>query len=761
MNWGRFYPEQPVFGKFASNMFIVLPGPQVLFPLHKLPKNWKSMLSSFAQRDRPAARIRLSLTVCSMFSMAAAQVVPCAVKPYLHRGRKLRTEVLWPLVFAGFITLICPFIYAQTSSAGRQKNPLKSMSLEQLGNIEVTTVSKEPEEVWNTPAAIYVITQEDIQRSGAKNIPEALRLAPGVEVARITTGEYAIGIRGFNSRLSRSVLVLIDGRTVYSTFTAGTYWETQDTLMEDINRIEVIRGPGGTIWGPNAVNGVINIITRNTEETLGILASGGGGNVQEDLGGARYGSGTGRGLTYRVYAKGFGWAPEYHPDGDDYDDWHGGQGGFRLDWNANRRDTFRLQGDVYGQDFGERVPVTTYDPPTTTVIHGDARLCGGNILWNWRRVQGEGRDIQLSAYYDHTTRNELNFGDLRNTVDIDFLDRFPMRGQQLSWGFTLRFSHGHEVEVVSGLTFVPPQRTDRLYQGFIQDEIPLVKNRLSLVAGSKVLKTNYTGVLAEPSVRLLYTPTSTQTLWAAYTHALRTPADVERDFNLSSFLGYASNGLPIFARFSANPAFRSEQLNGYELGYRGLASSKFYFDMSGFYNHYGDLFSEDLLGPAVIETNPPPTHVLIPAQFGNGLVASTTGVEVAPEWRPEPWWRIRGSYSFLDMHVKRGTNSKDIGSAPIVQGSSPQSQVRIQSGFDLPKSVTADMQVRYVRALPALQVPSYWTGDATVQWAASRHIRFKAVGQNLFQPHHEEFVYDPGSPAGIRRGFYGEIEFHK
>jgi iron complex outermembrane receptor protein len=650
----------------------------------------------------------------------------------------------------------------QTPSSGGQQNPLKTLSLEQLGDIEVTTVSREPEAVWKTPAAIYVITQEDIQRSGANNIPEALRLAPGVEVARITSGEYAIGIRGFNSRLSRSVLVLIDGRTVYSTFTAGTYWETQDTLIQDIDRIEIIRGPGGTIWGPNAVNGVINIITKNTKDTQGLLGRAGGGNVEQDFGAARYGAGNGNGFTYRVYAKGFGWAPQYHSDGDNYDDWHSGQGGFRLDWNANSRDTYRLQGDVYGQDLGERVGATTYNPPANFVLQGDASLYGGNILWNWRRVQREGRDFQLAAYYDHTTRDELNFGDIRNTVNVDFLDRIPWHRQELSWGATLRFSHGNEVEVVSGLTFVPPQRTDQLYRGFVQDEISLIKNRLSAVVGTKVLKTNYTGVLAEPSVRLLFTPAATQTVWAAYTHALRTPADVERDFNLSSFLGDdASNGLPIFARFSANPAFRSEQLNGYELGYRSIAGPKFYFDIGGFYNHYGDLFSEDVLGPPIIETNPAPTHVLIPAQFGNGLVASTTGVEVTPEWRLASWWRLRGSYSFLDMHVEKGTNSKDIGSAPTVQGSSPEHQALIQSGFDLPKSVSVDMQVRYVSALPGIQVPSYWTGGATGQWAATRHIRLKVVGQNLFQPHHVEFVYDPGAPTGIRRGFYAQMTFNK
>jgi iron complex outermembrane recepter protein len=707
------------------------------------------MFSLLAHQSRPAP------------SRGAAQTFPIAVKSWRRQPPSRHAGLFRFLAFAALSSFLATTLFAQTPVSRNNQNPLKTLSLEQLGNIEVTTVSKEPEEVWKTAAAIYVITQDDIRRSGATNIPEALRLAPGVEVARITSGEYAIGIRGFNSRLSRSVLVLIDGRTVYTTFTAGTYWETQDVLIEDVDRIEVIRGPGGTIWGPNAVNGVINVITKSTKDTQGVLGSVGGGDIEQVLGGIRYGSGNSRGFTYRVYAKGFAWAPQYHTDGDNYDDWHSAQGGFRMDWNAHGRDSYRLQGDVYRQGFGERVTLTTYDPPANTDARGDASLYGGNILWNWTRAQGEGKDIQLAAYYAHDTRNELNVGDLRNTFNVDFLDRFPLSRQKVSWGLTARASHGTEVEIVSGLTFTPPQRTDQLYQGFIQDEISLVKNRLLLIAGTKVLKTNYTGVVAEPSGRLLYMPTATQTLWAAFTHALRTPADVERDFNLSSFLGNAADGTPIFARFSANPNFRSEQLNGYELGYRGLAGPSFYVDIAGFYNHYGDLFSEDLISSPYVEPTPPPIHILYPAQFGNGLVASTTGMEVAPEWRPTSWWRIRGSYSFLDMHVKKGTNSKDIGSAATVQGSSPEHQALIRNGFDLPKSVSTDIQVRYTGALPGIHVASYWTGDGTVQWAATRHIRFAAVGQNLFQPHHVEFSYDPGPAVGIRRGFYGEITFTK
>ncbi len=714
------------------------------------------MFSSLETGSLTAAPLGGAL--CSVFRMGQGEVLPKSVKAFLDPRWCRRAWGL--LAFCAFLALIVPALRGQVLLASNEQRSLKMMSLEQLGSIEVTTVSKEPEEVWKTPAAIYVITQDDIRRSGATNIPEALRLAPGVEVARITADEYAIGIRGFNSRLSRYVLVLIDGRTVYTTLTAGTYWETQDTFLQDVDRIEVIRGPGGTIWGPNAVNGVINIITKNASDTQGVLGAAAGGNVEQDFGDFRYGSANGRGFSYRAYVRGFGWAPEYHADGDNYDDWHSGQGGFRMDWNRNARDTYRLQGDVYGQDFGERADAATYNPPANYDLSGDATLYGGNLLGSWRRVQGEGRDFDLEAYYAHDTRNELNFGDIRNTVDVDFTDRFPLSHQEVSWGGTVRASHGNEVELYSGLTFTPPRRTDQLYQGFLQDQISVVPNRLSITAGSKILKTNYTGVLGEPDARLLYTPTSTQTLWAAYTHAVRTPADVERDFNLSSFLGYSS-GLPLFARFSANPHFRPEQLNGYELGYRTSAGSKLYVDLTSFYNHYGDSFSEDLLGAPYIETSPAPTHILYPAEFGNGLVATTTGGEIAPEWRPTSWWRMGGWYSLLAMHVKKGTNSKDIGSAPIEQGSSPEHQALIENGFDLPKSVGVDTYVRYVSALPGISVPSYWTGDATVHWAATHHIEFIVAGRNLFQPHHVEFSYDPGPLVGIRRDVYGEIRFNR
>jgi iron complex outermembrane receptor protein len=645
-------------------------------------------------------------------------------------------------------------------------NPVKKLSLEELGNIEVTTASKAPEEARKIAAAVFVITHDDIERSGATTIPEALRLAPGVEVARIDGNKWSIGIRGFGSRLSRSVLVLIDGRTVYTTLFAGTYWEVQDTVMDDIDRIEVIRGPGGTIWGPNAVDGVINVITKDSKDTQGTQASVGGGNVEQGFVNLRTGAGNGQGLTYRVYGKGYNRSGEFDGNGQNFDGWRAGQAGFRMDWQKNDHDTFTLQGDMYDEAAGESVVATSYTAPFSQTINNDARLSGGNIMAHWKRQLDNGKDFQLQLYYDRTNRHESNFGDIRNTFDADFIERITLPARQrLSVGAGARFSDGDELEVVTGLTFDPANNTDQLLTAFIQDEIELVPHKLSVIAGTKLLHTNFTGVDLEPSVRLLWTPSEKQTIWTSFTRAVRTPADVERDFFLSGFQGLAPGGIPFFARFNANRNFVSEILKGYEAGYRRLIRPNFYIDVAGFFNQYDHLFSEEITGAPFLEDQPPPAndniaappHLLLPAQFGNSLTGTTTGGEIAPEWRPASFWRLRGSYSFLVMHIEKTANSLDIGSGPGIQGSSPQHQVFMQSGFDISKALTLDLFYRYVSALPGQGVRAYSSADTTVGWRMNEHVRFSVVGQNLLQPHHAEDGGDPNGLVQIKRSVYAKI----
>ncbi|MEY2412667.1 MAG: iron complex outerrane recepter protein, partial [Acidobacteriaceae bacterium] len=413
------------------------------------------------------------------------------------------------LLFLLAILLGTPCPAQEIAANESQENPLKQMSLEELGSVRVTSVKKAPEEIWKTPAAIYVITQEQIRRSGATSIADALRLAPGVEVARISSTTWAIGMRGLQSNFSKSVLVLIDGRSVYTPLLAGVYWDVQDLILENIDRIEVIRGPGGTVWGPNAVNGVINIITKPTSEARGLLVTAGGGNVDRTIDQIQYGGGNSRGFGYRVYAKGFARGPEYHADRDNFDAWHQERGGFRMDWDSDR-DSYMLEGDIYGGDSPHRIG-------TTDVTDS---LSGGNVVARWQRSLKNGSGLYLEAYFDRTIRLGAQLGETRNTIDIDFLHHLKVGSRnEVSWGGGLRLSPNRFVQEQPGINLVPHVETDHTYTGFLQDEIQVVQNRLAFTLGAKLQENNFSGFDIQPTVRVLWTPTTHQSLWADVTRA--------------------------------------------------------------------------------------------------------------------------------------------------------------------------------------------------------------------------------------------------
>jgi len=642
--------------------------------------------------------------------------------------------------------------------AGEEGN-LKGLSLEQLGNIEVTTASKQPVKVSRTPAAIYVITQEDIRRSGATSIPEVLRLAPGVEVARIDAVKWSIGIRGFGSRLSRAVLVVIDGRTVYSPLYAGVYWEVQDTLMEDIDRIEIIRGPGATIWGPNAVNGVINIITKSSKDTHGELVSAGGGNEQRFLN-FRHGGGNGADFNYRVYGKAFTRGPEFHPDHKNFDDWQMGQGGFRMDWDLQGRDTVTLQGDIYKGAIGESISVATEPTVRPTIVQQDGQLSGGNLLGRWGHVLKDGSDLQLQTYYDRTSRHEANLAEIRDTFDIDFLHHKTLaRRHDLLWGAGVRFSVGSVPPVVPTVVFTPENRTDKLYSAFVQDEIQLLgeEKGLWLTIGSKFVRTDFSGFDAEPSVRLLWTPSSHQTWWTSVTRAIRTPSDVEETLTASGLV--SSNPLTII-RIAPNGKFVPETMLGYEAGFRRLLASKLYVDITAFHNRYNNLESVESALP-LFQTSPPPPQFVIPLSLGNGLHGSTSGFEIAPDWRPVTWWRLDGSYAYLRMDLRTKPGSLDTSTVQSTEGSSPHHQVVVQSSLELPKSLEFSQTYRYVSDLPTQLVASYGTADVRLSWHRIPHFEFSLVGQNLLQPHHAEYGGDPITLVGIKRNVYVAITWRE
>ncbi len=645
---------------------------------------------------------------------------------------------------------------AQPGQAGSPEETgtaaLKKLTLEELSQIEVTTVTKESTPVLRTPAAVYVLTQQDIRRSGATNIPDLLRLVPGVEVAQIDSDKWAIGIRGFEGRLAKAVLVLIDGRSVYTPLFAGVYWEVQNLLLEDVERIEVVRGPGGTIWGSNAVNGVINIITKNAKDTRGMLVSAASGNVEQGQLSWRYGAGNER-LSWRIYGTGFTRGPQFHQDSRNFDDWRMGQAGFRLDWTANDRDTLTFQGDAYGTVAGQRLVVSTFSPPLAPAVEANGYFSGQNLRGAWRRKFASGSDIQLNAYFDRTDRQDLNYREIRKTVDVDFIHHLPLGRHDVIWGAGARISPSRFFQTAQTVDFLPHEQTYNLFSGFLQDEIAIVPDRLALTIGSKAEHNSFSGIEYQPNMRLAWTPNKHHTVWGAVTRAVRTPSRLEEGFRFSALIAPA---LPLYVRLIGDGQFSSEQLIGYEFGYRNYLSKSGFLSVATFHNRYDDLLSVENR-PAAPEEDPPPTHLVLPLYLRNGVRATTSGVEISGLWDLRKWWRLRGSYSFLGLDARNKATSNDASTVRQLEGDSPAHKAVMQSSFNLPRAFELDLTWRYVSDLPDQRVPAYSTGDVRIGRRLGGNLDVSLVGRNLFQPYHVEYGGDPGLLVGIRRSAYVRV----
>jgi iron complex outermembrane receptor protein len=622
------------------------------------------------------------------------------------------------------------------------RNQLKSLSLEQLGNIEVTTVNKWPTELWDTPSAVYVITADDIRRSGATSIADALRLVPGVEVGRLSSTTWAVGIRGLQNNFSKSVLVLIDGRNVYTPLFAGVYWDVQDLPLENIDRIEVIRGPGGTIWGPNAANGVINIIAKKASETRGVMAAGLAGTQDHTIDTLQFGREHGN-LSYRFYGTGFQRAHEYHTDGIDDDAWHQERFGFRTDLNEGR-DRYFLEGTIYGGDSPHIVG-------TSPVVD---QTSGGDVNFRWEQENTSGTGFTLQAYFDRTVRTGILLGETRNTLDIDFVQHLHLPGgQKFAWGGGLHWSPYQIVGVTPVETLIPASATDHNHTGFLQDEIPL-GSRVFLTAGAKLQHNNFSGFDIQPSGRLLWTPSEHQSAWMGVSRAVTTPSDLEEDFQLTGPAGPAT-----FIRVAGNHHFRSEDVIGYEAGYRTLMGSRVFLDLAAFWNQYSRLQS---FSAPMLSTVGGDTYVTI--EYENQIGGATSGFEIAPQAALTSWWRLNTSYSYLNSNFHANGPTSDIsstGSVSTYEKSSPKHMVGAQSMITLPDKFEFDQMYRFVSALPAQKVRAYQTMDLRLGRVLGKNFRFALVGQNLFQPHHDEWgTGDPTQPVvAINRAAYVQLSF--
>jgi iron complex outermembrane recepter protein len=661
------------------------------------------------------------------------------------------SRVLKRVIACGLVTFAVS--HHSLAADASQTDKLKRLSLEDLGNVEVTSVSKEPEELWQTAAAVYVLTRDDIRRSGALTLPDLLRTVPGVEVAELEGNIWAVGIRGFNSPYSKDVLVLIDGRSVYTPLFEGVYWDAQDVLLDDIDRIEIIRGPGGSIWGANAVNGVINIITRHAKDTQGTLANGSSGYVDRFNGSVREGLHRGDNFQYRLFAKGFVREDERNPHYGAYDKWHLAHGGIRADWAPTPNDFVTAEADGYTGASGQQVSYASYVPLAQLVVNDTFSISGGDFVLDWQHRYSGGSDFHAKAYFDRTSRQGLEFGETRNTVDLDFIDHLTMLpGQDFIWGVGARLSPGNVVQTQATVDFEPHAQTDYVYSAFLQDAFRLLPQSLTLTLGSKFEYNNYTGFEIEPSGRILWNPLPHAALWAAMSRAVRTPGRLDRDLQLTDVELVSP---AVLARVDGDPSFKSEVMVSVEAGYRQLLARALYVDIAAFRNDYENLECYGARTVSFITT--PVTAELITIPYANGIKGTTDGLEIAPDWRPTRWWELKGNFSHVHIGVRPMPGYNDTATVASDEGSSPHRTATLQSLLNLPHGGEFDFDYRFVSRLPTEKIPSYQTMDSHVSWLFGKSVRLTVAGRNLLQPHHQEFVGDANLPTGIRRSVYGGI----
>lgn len=626
---------------------------------------------------------------------------------------------------------------AATGATAEETRELLDLSLEELGNIEVTSVSKRAEPLLDAAASIFVITREDILRSGVTSIPEALRLAPGVEVARRNAHEWSISIRGFNRDLTNKLLVLIDGRSVYSPLYAGVFWDVQDTLLQDVDRIEVISGPGGTLWGANAVNGVINIITRSATETKGSYFELGGGIEERGFAGFRYGSDIGNDAAVRAYVKYFDRDSSRRIDGGDApDDWRMARGGFRADWKTSPADQFRLQGDLYsGEKTGSFLGEFTLGTLPDGSFTGDIDLAGGNLLMEWTRQLEGSAGFQLQVYYDLTRRDIPNtYKEKRDTLNIDFQHRFRVGNRHdLLWGAGFRLT-GDDLGNTTFATFTPDSRTDRTFSLFVQDRIDLRNNSLYLVLGSKFENNDYTGFEWQPNARLSWLLSDRQTMWFAVSRAVRIPSRIDADLRLTAPLPVPTLPFPVYLTIEGSRDFESEELLAYESGYRIQASDTVNLDLAVFYNDYDNLQTVEPEAPIFAL----PSYIIVPNRLANNMQGESYGGTFMLNWQPAKSWRLRFQYAFLDLSLENLAVSQDVNTRNIA-GNSPRHQYSVFSFLDFLNDFSLYTALRHVGDLPNQQIEDYTALDLGLRWYPSDNSSVSLTGQNLNDSGHPEF----------------------
>jgi iron complex outermembrane receptor protein len=652
-----------------------------------------------------------------------------------------------------FAIAVAPMHGAVSQSFDEEE--LLGLSLESLMDIEVTSVSKTSEKASEAPAALHVITNETIRRSGATSVPEVLRLVPGLQVAQSGAGEWGVSARGFNDQFANKLLVLVDGRTIYTPLFQGVYWDIQNLILEDIERIEVIRGPGATLWGANAVNGVINIITKSAKDTLGSYVQAGAGNRERGFLDVRHGVQLAENSYARMYFKTFNRDEQRDlTNNGARDDWRLSQGGFRADMELSPNDTLTLQGDLYGGERNNPIALPTFLNTTGfDTVEDNALIEGANILARWNRTISEDSDITVQAYFDYTGREEVFLDQAIYTTDIDFQHNYQLNERNfLTWGVGFR----HVADDIDGTDFIsysPVTRNDALYSAFIQNKYTVIPDELFLTVGTKYEFSRYDNSQWQPSARIAYIPNERETIWAAVSRAVKTNAR-STDISLitQSFQGHPTLGSG-FVRLLGADNVKSEELLSYELGYRSQPLDNLAYDVTLFYNIYDHLSSLPQGTPFVDTSTSFPPHVVIPVILDDENSGKTYGGELSVNWFATDYWELAFGYSYLVMDL-----DQDFSTFVNNEGKSPEHSFNIRSNIDLTDDIELDNYLYYVDELDSINVDKYIRFDTRIAWKPYEGVELSLVGQNLFDDNHQEFSpFVSNFASQVGRSVYGAV----
>jgi iron complex outermembrane recepter protein len=617
---------------------------------------------------------------------------------------------------------------------------LMTATLEELMNVEITSASRKEQRAADVAGAIYVITQDDIRRSGMTSVPDLLRLVPGVQVAQINASKWAVSIRGFNGLYSNKLLVLVDGRSLYNRLFSGVVWDEQDLMFEDVDRIEIIRGPGAAVWGANAVNGVINIVTRTAADTHGVLARVGGGTFDSAQAAVRYGGAAGR-LNYRVYSQWSGHGSSLSaPAADAHDDWRTTTAGFRGDWSAGPHSlmfegdatngrSHALWLDLNGPQAAVRLGAL---PEATEMNHG-------SVLARWTRLGQNGDSLQVQGFVDAAHRDEP-IGRYRHlTSDLDAQYHIAARrGHDVVTGAGYRLMD-ERFSGLAGYGLVPERSRDRLFNVFAQDEIAMADNRVHVTLGAKVEHDNLAGWGVQPTARVIWDVVpQRQHLWAATSRALKTPSLEERGVRVEYAPAMIGGPLPVLVSIFGNPNVRTERFRDTEVGYRLDVATSATLAVTAFAGRYDDLRTSEPQTPSVIFT-PGGLVVLAPVGFDNLLSADTRGLEISAQWIPLRTWRLDAGYAAFHLTPHPDPASQDAAAARF-DGDAPGHQWQVHSGYSMARRLELDAVFFRVGRLESLRVPSYTRADARVEWKLASALSVVASGQNLFSRAHGEFT---------------------